>query len=88
MRNSHDVSMPLEQPRDEILAVAEQPSHPSDADASGDGQNIVLALGIPEMPHLKFQVANFTSAFVWAWALLMFGDFGSPSSPGSWEIRL
>jgi len=26
------------------------------------------------MPQLKFQIANFTSAFVWAAALLLLGD--------------
>jgi uncharacterized protein YigE (DUF2233 family) len=29
-----------------------------------------------EMPYRTFQIANFTSAFAWAWTLLMFGDFG------------
>lgn len=29
-----------------------------------------------EMPYRTFQIANFNSAFAWAWTLLMFGDFG------------
>jgi len=35
---------------------------------------VPLAAGIFEMPYLQFQVANFVSAFVWAAALLLFGD--------------
>ncbi|EHK52672.1 hypothetical protein MAXJ12_34099 [Mesorhizobium alhagi CCNWXJ12-2] len=41
--------------------------------AAGGG---ALIAGILEMPYRTFQIANFTSAFVWAWALLVFGDFG------------
>jgi membrane protein DedA with SNARE-associated domain len=37
---------------------------------------VPLIAGILEMPYRTFQVANFTSAFIWAWALLVFGDFG------------
>ena len=36
--------------------------------------SVPLAAGIFEMPYLQFQVANFTSALVWAAALLLFGD--------------
>jgi len=36
--------------------------------------SVPLAAGIFEMPYLQFQVANFISAFVWAAALLLFGD--------------
>src|SRR5215471_3504888 len=36
--------------------------------------SVPLAAGIFEMPYLQFQVANFVSAFVWAAALLLFGD--------------
>jgi membrane protein DedA with SNARE-associated domain len=35
-----------------------------------------LIAGMLEMPYRTFQIANFTSAFAWAWTLLMFGDFG------------
>ncbi|MDW6022764.1 DedA family protein [Mesorhizobium sp. BAC0120] len=38
--------------------------------------SVPLIAGIAEMPYWSFQLANFTSAFVWAWMLLMFGDFG------------
>ena len=34
-----------------------------------------LIAGILEMPYWMFQFANFTSAFVWAYVLLFFGDF-------------
>lgn len=37
---------------------------------------IPLITGILEIPYRTFQIANFTSAFVWAWALLVFSDFG------------
>ena len=37
---------------------------------------VPLAAGIFEMPYLKFQLANFTSAFVWAGAVLGPGAFG------------
>jgi membrane protein DedA with SNARE-associated domain len=35
---------------------------------------VPLAAGIFEMPYWRFQFANFTSAFVWAAVLLLFGD--------------
>jgi len=34
-----------------------------------------LIAGILEIRYMTFQIANFTSAFVWAWTLRMFGDF-------------
>jgi len=37
---------------------------------------VPLAAGILEMPSLQFQLANFTSAFLWAAALLAPGTFG------------
>ncbi len=37
--------------------------------------SVPLIAGIVEMPYWKFQFANFTSAFVWAFVLLFFGDF-------------
>lgn len=35
---------------------------------------VPLVAGILEMPYWTFQFANFTSAFLWAWMLLKFGD--------------
>lgn len=37
---------------------------------------VPLVAGILEMPYWTFQIANFTSAFVWAWVLLKFGNLG------------
>jgi membrane protein DedA with SNARE-associated domain len=36
--------------------------------------SVPLVAGIFQMPFLPFQVANFTSAFVWAGVLLTMGD--------------
>jgi membrane protein DedA with SNARE-associated domain len=36
--------------------------------------SVPLVAGIFRMPQMKFQIANFTSAFVWAAALLLLGD--------------
>jgi membrane protein DedA with SNARE-associated domain len=36
--------------------------------------SVPLIAGIFEMPFWRFQIANFTSAFVWAASLLIFGD--------------
>jgi membrane protein DedA with SNARE-associated domain len=38
--------------------------------------SVPLIAGILEMPYWYFQAANIASAFVWAWVLLIFGDFG------------
>lgn len=38
--------------------------------------SVPLVAGILEMPYWQFQIANFTSAFVWAFMLLKFGDVG------------
>ncbi len=38
--------------------------------------SVPLIAGILEMPYWQFQFANFISAFLWAWVLLIFGDFG------------
>jgi membrane protein DedA with SNARE-associated domain len=35
---------------------------------------VPLVAGIFEMPYWRFQLANFSSAFVWAAVLLLFGD--------------
>lgn len=37
---------------------------------------VPLIAGILEMEYWHFQIANVTSAFLWAWVLLIFGDFG------------
>jgi membrane protein DedA with SNARE-associated domain len=37
---------------------------------------VPLAAGIFEMPYWRFQIANFTSAFVWAAVVLAPGTFG------------
>lgn len=37
---------------------------------------VPLAAGIFEMPALRFQIANWFSAFLWAWVLLGVGDVG------------
>ena len=36
--------------------------------------SVPLIAGIFEMPYWRFQAANFTSAFIWAWVLLKLGD--------------
>ena len=38
--------------------------------------SVPLIAGILEMPYWHFQIANFSSAFLWAYVLLKFGDFG------------
>ena len=39
--------------------------------------SVPLVAGIFEMPFWRFQIANFTSAFLWAAVLLTMGDIGS-----------
>lgn len=36
--------------------------------------SVPIVAGIVEMPALTFQIANWASAFLWAFVLLMFGD--------------
>jgi membrane protein DedA with SNARE-associated domain len=38
--------------------------------------SVPLIAGILEMNYWHFQIANITSAFLWVWVLLIFGDFG------------
>ena len=38
--------------------------------------SVPLIAGILEMPYWQFQLANVASAFLWAYVLLIFGDFG------------
>ncbi len=47
--------------------------------------SVPLAAGIFEMPYWRFQVANFTSAFVWSAALLLCGDILSIMVRWLWD---
>jgi membrane protein DedA with SNARE-associated domain len=48
--------------------------------------SVPLVAGIFEMPYALFQIANFTSAFVWSAALLMFGDTISKLAAWFWAV--
>ena len=48
--------------------------------------SVPLIAGVFAMPYWRFQVANFTSAFVWAAVLLTLGDV--TSSTIKWLARL
>lgn len=48
--------------------------------------SVPLVAGIFEMPYWKFQIANFTSAFVWAAVLLLFGDGLSFVAEWLWRL--
>ena len=41
--------------------------------------SVPIVAGVFAMPYGRFQVANFTSALVWAWVLLSLGDVTSVS---------
>lgn len=47
--------------------------------------SVPLVAGIFEMPYGRFQVANFTSAFVWSATLLLFGDVISRLATWLWR---
>ncbi|MGM4891869.1 DedA family protein [Tardiphaga sp. 839_C3_N1_4] len=49
--------------------------------------SVPLAAGIFEMPYWRFQVANFTSAFIWAGVLLLFGDGLSMTVEWLWRLK-
>ncbi|SEI00242.1 MULTISPECIES: DedA family protein [unclassified Tardiphaga] len=49
--------------------------------------SVPLAAGIFEMPYWRFQVANFTSAFIWAGVLLLFGDGLSVAVEWLWKLK-
>jgi membrane protein DedA with SNARE-associated domain len=49
--------------------------------------SVPLAAGIFEMPYWRFQVANFTSAFIWAGVLLLFGDGLSMTVEWLWKLK-
>jgi membrane protein DedA with SNARE-associated domain len=46
--------------------------------------SVPLVAGIFEMPYWRFQIANFTSAFVWAGVLLTLGDVVSKAIRWIW----
>lgn len=48
--------------------------------------SVPLAAGIFEMPYWSFQIANFTSAFIWAGVLLLFGDGLSMTVEWLWKL--
>ena len=41
--------------------------------------SVPIVAGVFAIPYWRFQVANFTSAFIWAWVLLSLGDVTSMS---------
>ena len=46
--------------------------------------SVPLVAGIFEMPYWRFQIANFTSAFVWAAVLLTLGDIVAAAVKWLW----
>ncbi|MEA2906782.1 MAG: hypothetical protein QOG83_437 [Alphaproteobacteria bacterium] len=46
--------------------------------------SVPLVAGIFEMPYWRFQIANFTSAFVWAAVLLTLGDVVGKAIAWAW----
>jgi membrane protein DedA with SNARE-associated domain len=49
--------------------------------------SVPLVAGMFEMPYWRFQIANFTSALVWAAVLLMFGDGLSLAVEWLWRLK-
>jgi len=47
--------------------------------------SVPVAAGIFGMPYWRFQLANFSSAFVWAAVLLALGDIGATISTLLWN---
>jgi membrane protein DedA with SNARE-associated domain len=47
--------------------------------------SVPLVAGIFEMPYWRFQLANFSSAFVWAAVLLTIGDIVSKAVAWAWS---
>ena len=47
--------------------------------------SVPLIAGILAMPYWRFQIANFTSALVWAWVLLQLGDVVSKGIAWIWH---
>jgi membrane protein DedA with SNARE-associated domain len=48
--------------------------------------SVPLVAGIFAMPFWPFQIANFTSAFVWAAVLLKLGDYGTQLGTWLWNL--
>jgi membrane protein DedA with SNARE-associated domain len=46
--------------------------------------SVPIVAGIFHMPFWRFQLANFSSAFVWAWVLLTLGDVTSKAIRWIW----
>jgi membrane protein DedA with SNARE-associated domain len=46
--------------------------------------SVPLVAGIFAMPYWSFQIANFTSAFIWAAVLLLLGDVGALAVKWLW----
>lgn len=49
---------------------------------------VPLVAGVFAMPIWPFQIANFTSAFLWAAVLLKLGDYGAKASTWLWNDLL
>jgi membrane protein DedA with SNARE-associated domain len=49
--------------------------------------SVPLVAGIFQMPFWRFQIANFSSAFVWAAVLLTLGDIGSKAVQWMWATE-
>jgi membrane protein DedA with SNARE-associated domain len=47
--------------------------------------SVPLVAGIFAMPYWPFQLANFTSAFLWAGVLLALGDVGAKATTWLWN---
>jgi membrane protein DedA with SNARE-associated domain len=47
---------------------------------------VPLAAGIFEMPHWRFQIANWISALIWSGVLLLFGDVISQIVEWIWRV--
>ncbi len=46
---------------------------------------LIMLAGVFAMPFWRFQIANFTSAFVWAASLLLLGDVVSRAIGWLWS---
>src|SRR4030081_922878 len=49
------------------------------------GGSVPIVAGVLGMPYRTFQLANFSSAFVWAAVLLKLGDVGAAISTWLWN---
>jgi membrane protein DedA with SNARE-associated domain len=48
--------------------------------------SVPIVAGIAQMPVWLFQVANWTSAFLWSFVLVFFGDVGLQTVLGLWRV--